>query len=165
MLFFLNVGIVDEGVNSKTRILLEYWSFHGQSVDEAWYWLKWITWDSFEFEKTSHVCRYSISDPCTFYCRSYYAPFWCDLRSSSSHATNSYPYYAFYAQPGFVSPWDNTNVVLSLPDSSFPLAQYMGLEVGEPFGFDSRIDVSNACFESGDTFDEAHDLTKTPLEG
>jgi len=29
------LGIIDEGVNSETRTLLEYWSFHGKSVYEA----------------------------------------------------------------------------------------------------------------------------------
>jgi len=37
--------------------------------------------------------------------------------------------------------------------------------VGEPFRFDAWIDVSNACFESGDAFDEVHDVAHTPLEG
>ena len=36
------LGIIDEGVNSKIRILLEYWDFHARSVDEAWSLLKWI---------------------------------------------------------------------------------------------------------------------------
>jgi len=31
------VDIVDEGVNNKTRILLEYRDFHGKNVDEALY--------------------------------------------------------------------------------------------------------------------------------
>ena len=30
------LGIIDEGVNSETRILLQYWDFHAQSIDEAW---------------------------------------------------------------------------------------------------------------------------------
>jgi len=28
-------GIIDEGVNSKTRILLQYLDFQGQNVDET----------------------------------------------------------------------------------------------------------------------------------
>ena len=40
----------------------------------------------------------------------------------------------------------------------------MGLEVGEPFGFDARFDVSDACFKSEDIFDKVHDLVETPLE-
>jgi len=52
------LGIVDEGVNNETGILLQYWDFHGQNVDEAWYLLEWITWDSFEFEKASCVSRF-----------------------------------------------------------------------------------------------------------
>jgi len=69
------VDIVDKGVNSETRILLEYWGFHGKNVDEAWCLLKWIAWDSFEFEKASRVSRYSFPDPCALHARSYYTPF------------------------------------------------------------------------------------------
>ena len=36
------LDIVDEGVNSKIRILLEYWDFHGKNIDDPWYLLKWI---------------------------------------------------------------------------------------------------------------------------
>ena len=39
---------------------------------------EWIAWDSFEFEKASHVYKYSFPDACAFYARSYYAPFWCE---------------------------------------------------------------------------------------
>jgi len=92
-------------VNSKTHTLLGYWDFYGKNVDDAWYLLKWIAWDSFEFEKASCVCK------------SYYAPFWCDLCNSSDRATNLSFYYACYDQSDFVSPWDNTDVVLDLPDS------------------------------------------------
>ena len=46
---------------------------------------------------------------------------------------------------------DNTDVVLTLYDSSFPLAQCMGLEVDEPFWFDAG---SYACFKSEDIFDD-----------
>jgi len=67
------MDIVDEGVISETHILLEYKGFHGKSVDEASYLLEWIVWDSFEFEKTSLISRYSSSDPGAFYRRSYYA--------------------------------------------------------------------------------------------
>jgi len=28
--------IINEGVNNVTRILLQYWDFHGKSIDEAW---------------------------------------------------------------------------------------------------------------------------------
>ena len=41
------LGIVDEGVNSETRILLQFWDFHCKSVDEAWNLLEWVAWDSF----------------------------------------------------------------------------------------------------------------------
>jgi len=90
--------------------------------------------------------------------------FWYDLCNSSNHTTSSCPYYACYAQPDFVSPWDNTDVILCLPDSSFPLALCMGLEPCDPFGFDSRIDFADTCFESEDIFDKVHDLLETPLE-
>jgi len=81
------------------------------------------------------------------------------LCNSSHHATNSCPYYAYYVQPNFASPMDNTDDVLTVPDSSFPLAQCTGLEVGEPFWFD----VSDACYESKDTFDKVHNLDYTHL--
>ena len=85
--------------------------------------------------------------------------------SSSDHGINLCPYYACYIQPNFVSPWDSTDIVVTLPDSSFPLAQSTGLEVGEPFGFDARFSVTDACLESEDTLDEVYNLDKTPLEG
>ena len=96
--------IADESVNCKTHILLELWSFHGKNVDEAWYLLEWIGWDLFEFEKASCISGYSFFDPCTFYSRSYYTPFWSDLYNSSDHGTNLCPYYACYAQHDFVLP-------------------------------------------------------------
>jgi len=54
--------------------------------------------------------------------------------------------------------------VLTLPDSSIPLAHYMGLEVGEPFEVGARFIFTNVCFQSEDTFNEVYDLVKTPLE-
>ena len=36
------IGIVDEGVNSKTRILLQFWDFHGLTVDDARSLLLWV---------------------------------------------------------------------------------------------------------------------------
>jgi len=95
--------------------------------------LEWIAWDAFEFEKATRVSRYSFFDPCTFYSRSYHAAFLCNLCNSSDYGTKSYPYYACYAQPDFVSPWENTDVVLTLLDSSFSLPQYTRLEAAEPF--------------------------------
>ena len=68
-----------------------------------------------------------------------------------------------YAQPNFVPPMDNTKVVLTLHDSSFPLAKCTGLEVGEPFGVVARFSFTNACFQSGDAFDEVHDLDEAPF--
>ena len=127
--------------------------------------LEWIAWDSFEFEKASRVSRYSFLDPYAFYSRSYYAPFWYDLCNSSDYAINSCPYYACYAQPDFVSHKDNTDVVINLPDSSFPLAQCTWLEINKPFRVIARFNVVCACFKSKDTLDEVHDLVRTPLKG
>jgi len=91
-------------VNSETQTLLDYWNFHGKNVDDPCYLLEYIAWYSFEFEKSTVISKYSFPDPCAFYARSYYAPFWCDLCSSSDHATNLCPYYACYAQPNYASP-------------------------------------------------------------
>jgi len=30
------LGIIDESINNETQVLLRYWDFHGQNVDEAW---------------------------------------------------------------------------------------------------------------------------------
>ena len=117
------LSIADEGVNSKTRARLGYWDFHGKNVNKARYLLEQITQDSFEFEKATCVSRYSCFDPYAFYARSYYAPFWCCLCHSSDYNINSCPYYTYYAQPDFASPSDNTDFVLTLPDSSFLSAQ------------------------------------------
>ena len=106
------LGIVDEGVNTETRILLQFWDFHGLTVDDVWNLLLWVAWDSFEFEKACSVYSYSFPDPCAFYARSYYAPLWCDMCSTSSHNVSSCPYYLFYAH----SDWP------------LPLAQCTGLE-------------------------------------
>jgi len=70
-----------------------------------------------------------------------------------------------YAKPNFVSPSDNNDVVLTSHDSSFPLAQWMGLEVGEPFGVVAEFSVVDACFESEDTLDAVDDLVEVCLEG
>ena len=69
------------------------------------------------------------------------------------------------AQPDVASPMDNTDIVLTLPDSSFPLAQCIGLEAGEAFGFIARFNVTNVCFKLEDTFHKVLDLVETPLEG
>ena len=90
-----------EGVNSEICSLLGCWGYHDKSVDKACYLLEWIVLDSFEFKKASRVFRYSFSNPCAFYARSYYAPFCYDLYNSFDHDINPCPYYACYAQPGF----------------------------------------------------------------
>ena len=106
--------------------------------------LEWIPWESFEFERASLISRYSFPDSCAF---------------------NSRSYYVFYAQPDFVSPWDNTEVVLTLHDSSFPLAQCTGPEAGDPFEGVTRFSVVDTFFELKDILDEVHDLVEMPLEG
>jgi len=53
-------------------------------------------------------------------------------------------------QPEFVSPWDNTNIVLTLPNSSILLAQCTRLEASELFGIVARFYVSDfptSCYE------------------
>ena len=84
--------------------------------------VEWIAWGSFKFGKASRVSRYSFSDPCAFYARSNNVPFLCTMCNSFDHAINLCPYYACYAQLDFTSPGDNADVVLALPNSSFPLA-------------------------------------------
>ena len=91
------LGIIDEGVNSEIRILLQFWDFHRLNVDDAWNLLEWVAWDSFEFEKASCVSGYSFPNPCAFYARSCYAPLWCDLCNTSAHNASSCPSYACYA--------------------------------------------------------------------
>ena len=127
--------------------------------------IDWIAWDSLEFKKASHVFGDSFSDPYAWYARLYYAPFWCDMRNSSDENANSCPYYACYAQHDFASPRANTDVVLTLPDSSFPLAQCTGFEVDEPFQYVTRLSRASACLDSKGTFDRVHDLARTPSEG
>jgi len=60
---------------------------------------------------------------------------------------------------------DNTNVVLTLPESSFTLARCTGLRLDEPFRSVSRFSVLNTCFELENTLDEVYDLVGTSLEG
>jgi len=59
---------------------------------------------------------------------------------------------------------DNIDDVVTLPNSSFLLAQCTGLEASEPFGFDARFGVTDACVESEDTLEEVYNLIETPLE-
>jgi len=110
--------------------------------------LEWLGWDSFEFEKASCLFGYFFPDLCAFYARSYYAPFWCDVCNSSNHNINSCPYYAYYAHP----------------ESSLPLVQCTGLEVGECFTLVARFGMNNACCGLEDTFNMEQNLVDTPLE-
>ena len=147
-----NLDIVDESMNSKTRILLEYQGFLGDNVEEAWYLLQWIAWDSFEFEKGSRVFIYSFPYPSTFYSRSYYAPFAVICIVLLNMKLICVLYYACYTQPSFVLPWDT-------------LDQCTGLEVDEPFRIVAKFSIADASFETEDTFDKVHDPIGTPSEG
>jgi len=101
-----------------------------------------------EFEKARCVSEYSFPNPYVLYASSYYTPFWCDICSSSDHNIFSCPIYARYSEL----------------DSSFPLAQCMRLEVGEPFGFITRLNAVDLYCQSEDTYYVMHNLVKTPLE-
>ena len=92
------------------------------------------------------VYRYSFPDPRAFYARSYYGALWCDLCNTSAHNASSCPYYACYA----------------CSDSSLPLTQCTGLEVGEPFGLDASLGMSNDLCGFEDTLDREHNLVDTP---
>jgi len=105
------LGVINEGVNRRTRILLQHWDFQCKCVDEALCLLEWIAWESFEFEKASCCSGYLFPNPCAFYARPYYAPLWCDICNSSDHNAKSCPDYACYVQPGFASPRDNTSML------------------------------------------------------
>ena len=88
-----------------------------------------------------------------------------DLCSSSDHNAKSCPYYTCHAKPNFAPHTDSSDVVLTLSDSSLPLAQCTGFEGGEPFRYVARLSGDSVCSESEDTFDMAHHLASTPLEG
>ena len=105
------------------------------------------------------------SYPCGFYSGSCYVPIWSDLCNSYDCETNSCPYYVCSTQPNIASPRSNTNVVLTLPDSSFPFGKCMGLKAGEPFRGVSRFSVIDVCLESVDSLDVVHNLVETPLGG
>ena len=45
------LGIVDEGLNNETIILLQYWDLHRRNVDEAWCLLEWVAWDSLSLKR------------------------------------------------------------------------------------------------------------------
>jgi len=111
--------------------------------------LEWIGWDSFEFDKASRIYGYSFPDPYAFYAKSHYAPLWCDMCNSSAHNVSSCPYDACYTHF----------------DSSLPLTQSMGFDVGEPFGLAASFGMDNACCGLETSFDEVHNLVDTPLEG
>ena len=60
-------------MNYETHTLLEYWSFHSKSVDEAWAMLEWLVGDTYKFEEVSCSLGMSLLDPSSFCARSYYA--------------------------------------------------------------------------------------------
>ena len=68
---------------------------------------------------------------------------------SFDHDTILCPYYACYAHP----------------NSSFPLAQCTGLEVGGPFGLIAKFDVGDSYCALEETLDVVHNLLNTPLGG
>jgi len=69
-------------------------------------------------------------------------PFCCGLCGSSDHNIVTCPFYACYANP----------------DSSFPLAQCMGFEVGDPFGLIAKFDVGHSYCALEDTLNVVHNL-------
>ena len=123
--------------------------FHGKNIDDAWFLLEWVAWDSFELDKVSRIYGYSFPDPCAFYAKSYYASLWCDMCNFSAHNVSSCPYDACYTHL----------------DSSLPLTQSMGHEVGEPFGLGASFGMGNACCRLETSFDKVHNLVDTLLEG
>ena len=50
------------------------------------------------------------------------SPFWCNTYNFSSHGINLCPYHACNLQSNLTSPKENTNILLTLPVSTFPLA-------------------------------------------
>ena len=73
--------------------------------------------------------------------------------------------YVLIMQPNFASPRYNTDVILTLHDSSLPLSQCTGFEVGDPFRYVARLSGASACLESEGMFGGVHDLVRIPLEG
>ena len=75
--------------------------------------------------------------------------FGCDMCNSSADNVSLCRYYAYCVHS----------------DSSLPLTQSMGLEVGEPVGLGASFGMNNALCGLEDTFDMEHNLVDTPLEG
>ena len=100
-------------------------------------------------KKATRFYGNSFHDPCAFYARLYYAPFWCNLCHSSDRNISSCPYYGSYAHL----------------ESSLPLTQCTGFKVGEPFGLVARFVMNNAYCGLETPFEELHHLVETPLEG
>jgi len=57
------IDAINEGVNSKTRTLLEFLCFHSKSVGKAWYIFKWLTDDTYKFENIGWAFGMSFPDP------------------------------------------------------------------------------------------------------
>ena len=79
--------VVDEGVNCETRTLFEYWDFYAKNVDEAWNFLDWLAWNTYEFE-TSCFDSY-IPPPCILDL----AHSLCETCYCSNHDSTSCLYY------------------------------------------------------------------------
>jgi len=68
--------------------------------------------------------------------------------NSSTHNVSSFPYYSCYTHC----------------DSSLPLSQCIGLEVGEPFGLGASFGVNNALCGLEGTFDKPENPLFFPKE-
>ena len=101
--------------------------------------LLWVAWDSFEFENACCVYRYSFPNPCAFYARSYYAPLWCDLCTTSAYNVSSCPFYACYT--------------------------HLDLSLREPFGYAANFGMNYDLCGLEDTLDRVYNLVSTLLEG
>ena len=101
------LGVVNEGVNYETYILLECWDFHSKNVDKSWDIHECLIGDTYKFEEASCASGMSFSDPCAFHRRSYYkeqlvqsctpspqsflyAFSLCESYQAFTHDTNSY---------------------------------------------------------------------------
>ena len=78
---------VFRGVNHETRALLEPWDFCAKTIDEAFDFLDWLAWDTYEFE-TSCFDSY-IPSPCI----PDLAPSLCETCHCFDHDSTSCPYY------------------------------------------------------------------------
>jgi len=76
-------------MNYETCTLLEYWDFCAKRVEETWYFLDWLAYDTYEYEiscTNSYILPSCIPD---------YAHPMCEICHCSDHGSNSCPYYIF----------------------------------------------------------------------